>query len=320
MRKLIFMLVILLFILAGCSNPQPGNNQPGTSAPPAGSPSASNSALLPSAPSTEGWTKADMPRIDGSTATIPLSEGIAKALLKMTDAEATAYIHHNTTHNAYVNLLDGKCDIIFVTPPSADELALAQEKGIELEVVPVVREGFIFLINKSNPITSLTLEQLQNIYEGKTTNWKELGGPDMAIVPYQRPENSGSQTLFLDLVMKGKNLMKPPTDLVAQGMGDLVEEVASYETGKASLGYSVFYYATDMYVRDGAKLLAVNGVMPGKKTISSGQYPLLSAYYAVLRKDAPQDSPARKLLAWVLGNDGQKTADASGYVTLKPLN
>ncbi len=315
MRKTAVIFVLFLIALAGCTPIQPA-----TSPSPITTPSAPSTAPLPSAPPTEGWTKEVMPRIDGSTATIPLSEGIAKKLLKLTDAEATAYIHHNTTHNAYVNLLDGKCDIIFVTPPSEGELALAKEKGIELEVVPVVREGFIFLVNKSNPVTSLTMEQLQNVYEGKIRNWKEVGGPDEAIIPYQRPENSGSQTLFLELVMKGKALMKPPTNLVAEGMGDLVEEVASYETGKASLGYSVFYYATDMYVREGAKLLGVNGVIPDKKTISSGEYPLLSAYFAVLRKDAPAGSPARKLLGWILSDDGQRCADESGYVTLKPLN
>ena len=66
---------------------------------------------------------------------------------------------------------------------------------------------FVFYVNSSNPVSSLTTEQIQKIYTGEITNWNELGGNNEKIVPLQRPVNSGSQTGMLSLVMKGKQLM-----------------------------------------------------------------------------------------------------------------
>ena len=267
------------------------------------------------APVKDLWKS--LPRIDGSTATIPLSEGITQALLGVSAADASKIIHHNTTDPAYENLIEGKADIIFVTEPSQDELKLAKDKGIELEVVPVVREGFVFLVNKDNPVNNLTIKQLQDIYQGKITNWKEVGGADEEIKAYQRPVNSGSQTLMLSLVMKTLSLMNAPGELTVSDMAGLIEAVSAFDTGKDAIGYSVYYYATDMYAREGAKLISVNGVFPEKKTISAQAYPFTSAYYAVLNKAAPRDGEARKLLAWVLSGEGQLVAEAAGYVPLK---
>ena len=91
------------------------------------------------------FTKASYPRIDGSTATIPLSQAFATKLIGLSKTDVAKFIVHNTTHDAYVNLIDKKADIIFVTEPSLAELKLAKDNNIELEVVPIVKEGFVFL-------------------------------------------------------------------------------------------------------------------------------------------------------------------------------
>jgi phosphate transport system substrate-binding protein len=263
------------------------------------------------------FTKETYPRVDGSTATIPLSESIAAELLSLTSEEAHSFIKHNTTHNAYVNLIDGKADIIFVTEPSEEELKLAKEKGVELEVVPVVKEAFVFLVNKQNPVDTLTVKQVQDIYQGLAVNWNELGGPDKEIIAYQRPENSGSQTIMENQVMKGLEMAAAPTSLKPGEMGELIEAIASYDNSDKAIGYSVYYYANSMYSRDTIKFVKVNGIEPNNKNISSGDYPFTSAYFAVLRKTEPADSGARKLLAWILGTSGQKLAEKAGYVPLK---
>lgn len=132
------------------------------------------------------FTEATYPIVDGSTATIPLSKAFKANFTANPDAEVV----HATTHNAYVNLIDRKVDLILVTEPSQEELELAAEKGIELEVTPVVREGFVFYVNAENPIESLTLEQIQKIYTGEIKNWSEIGGNPGEIKAYQRPVNS----------------------------------------------------------------------------------------------------------------------------------
>lgn len=262
------------------------------------------------------FTPETYPRVDGSTATIPLSEAFAAKLMDMELEEARQYIVHNTTHNAYVNLIDGNANIIFVTSPSEGELAYAKDKGIRLEVVPIVSEGFVFLSSKDNPVTNLSLQQIQDIYAGIITNWKEVGGKDKAIIPYQREENSGSQTGMLDLVIGPDKIMDPPKERVIGAMGELVDAVAVYTNEEDAIGYSYYYYVTDMWKNKEVKLLAVDGVYPDGETISNGTYPIQTAYYAVMRTDEPEGSEARMLLEWILSEQGQLVAEEAGYVKL----
>jgi phosphate transport system substrate-binding protein len=263
------------------------------------------------------FTLETYPRVDGSTATIPLSEGFASALMEMSLEEVRPYILHNKTHQAYVNLIERKADIIFVTSPSEDELKLAKDRGVALEVVPVVSEGFVFLVSSDNPVKGLTVEQIRRIYAGQHANWAEVGGPDLPITAYQRPVNSGSQTGLLDLVMKDLEPMKPPTERVIAGMGELIDAVSSYSNEPDAIGYSYYYFVTDMWGNEKVRLLEVNNVYPDKASISSGRYPFRTAYYAVIRADEPETSPVRKMLAWILSDEGQAVAEDAGYVKVR---
>lgn len=263
------------------------------------------------------FTKETFPKVDGSTATIPLSQAIASDILGLSKEDSAKFIKHNTTHTAYENLIKGTADIIFVTPPSQEELKLAKDAGIDLEIIPVVKEGFVFLVNINNPVNSLTTKQLQGIYQGNIKNWKEVGGQDKEIIAYQRQENSGSQTLMEQTLMKGLKLLDPPKTTVIEEMAGLIDKIANYDNSEKAIGYSVYYYAKTMYNKDTIKFIAVDGVKPDNLSISSSKYPFTSAYYAVIRKSEAADSSSRKLLAWLLGNDGQKLAEAAGYV---PLN
>lgn len=258
----------------------------------------------------------EYPKVDGSTVTIPLSEAVASAVMGISVDEARQYILHNKTHRAYINLVDGNAGIIFVTSPSEEELKYAKDNGVELEVVPIVSEGFVFLTSSENPVKNLTLQQIRDIYSGKIVNWKDVGGEDKKIVAYQRPENSGSQTGMLDLVIGPDEIMPAPTEKVIAEMGSLVDAVAVYTNEEDAIGYSYYYYVTDMWKNEKVKLLAVEGVYPDKETISNGSYPLRTAYYAVLRADEPEGSNARRLLDWILSEQGQRLAEEAGYVRL----
>ena len=102
------------------------------------------------------------PKIDGSTATLPLAQAY-KSAFTGTDIE-NVDVTHSKTHNAYVNLINKKSDLILVTYPSEEEQQLAKDAGVELEIVPVVKEAFVFFVNKENSIDNLTLNQIQDIY------------------------------------------------------------------------------------------------------------------------------------------------------------
>ena len=298
------LVLVMLLSMAGCGR-QPAE-QGDTAQAPEAPVKAASLTMKPEA----------YPRVDGSTVTIPLSEAVASAVLHLPLEEARQYVLHNKTHQAYLNLVDGTADIIFVTSPSEEELAYAAEKGVELTVTPVVSEGFVFLVNKANPVDSLTLEQIRDIYAGRITNWQEVGGSDEPIIAFQRPENSGSQTGMLDLVIRADEIMPAPTEKVVAEMGALIDAVASYDNAQNAIGYSYYYYATDMWLNDEVKLLAVDGVTPDKTTISDGTYPITTAYYAVTRSDLRPDDSAQVLLDWMLSSEGQQVAEEAGYVKL----
>ena len=267
------------------------------------------------------FTLENYPKVDASSATQPLTNAFIKNFVG--EEVDVSELEYTKTHQAYVKLINGEADLIVVTEPSADELALAKEKGVELEIIPVVREGFVFYVNEKNPIESLTLEQVQKIYTGEITNWKELGGNDEKIRPFQRNINSGSQTGMLSLVMKGLEIMEPLKEDRIGDMSTIINIVSDYDNGMNSIGYSYYYYATTMYddidksVADRIKLLGINGVKPTDETIQNGSYPIQTSYYIVIKKNEPENSNVRKLLNAMLSERGQAVAKEAGYVPVK---
>lgn len=260
------------------------------------------------------FTDEDYPVVDGSTATIPLAEAF-ESNFKGKDVSEVE-VSHSKTHNAYVKLINDEVDLILVTEPSEDELELARQNGVELVVQKVVKEGFVFFINGKNPVESLSIEQIQKIYTGEITNWKEVGGKDEKILAYQRPVNSGSQTGMLSLVMNGLPLAKAPTEMIAAGMADIIDVVSDYENSYGAIGYSYYYYANTMYLSDDIKLVGVNGVKPTTESIMNDKYPIQTAYYIVYRKDEPEGSKTLELVDAMLSKRGQAVARNAGYVPL----
>lgn len=258
------------------------------------------------------WSGEDYPRVDASLATQPLTDAF-KANFTATSVEEIETDYTNT-HPAYVRLISGEVDLIVVTQPSEEELASAKANGVELEVIPVVNEAFVFLANVQNKVNNLSLEEIQNIYSGKITNWNEVGGEDAKIIPYQRPTNSGSQTGMLALVMKGIEMLEPVTETFEETMAGLITAIADYDNSKDALGYSYYYYATTMYSKENVKLLSVNGVEPNFDTIQKGEYPIGTYYYIVINANEPADSNTRKLVEAMLSPRGQAVAQEAGYV------
>ncbi|MDO4747440.1 MAG: substrate-binding domain-containing protein [Candidatus Saccharibacteria bacterium] len=261
------------------------------------------------------FTKETSPRVDASLATQPLMNAFLKNFTGQTDEELG--VEYSNTHPGYVKLINNEADLIVVTEPSEGELALAAEKNVELDVTKVVNEGFVFFVNKDNPVNSISMEDLVKIYTGEITNWKELGGNDAEIIAYQRPENSGSQTGLYSLVLKGEQVKIPTVkESVQLSMAGIVDYVASYENSIDAIGFGFYYYVNTMYYNDNLKYLAVDGVEPTYKTIQDGSYPILSAYYIVTRKGDENQNVAL-LKEAMLSPRGQKVASEAGYVPAK---
>ena len=275
--------------------------------------------------------KFDTPAIDmdGATALYPVYSAFVQAVYpegtydiydyKYNEEDGYGQVTCTGTIEAYARLIEGKTDIIFCAAPSDDQLAKAEAAGVQLHLTPIGREAFVFFVNSENPVEGLTVEQIQGIYTGQIKNWKELGGKNQRIRPYQRAENSGSQSALLRL-MEGLPLMEPEKEDRIAGMGGIITQVASYRNHKNAIGFSFRFYSTEMVENDQIRLLALNGVLPTKETIRSGEYPIASNFYAItaspIGEPAPEEHNAdlRAFLDWILSEQGQEIIEKTGYV------
>ena len=247
----------------------------------------------------------EYPRMDGSTANLPMMAEIMSRVCDITLEEAEELTSCTKTSNAWSNIANGNADILLVYEAAEDTKAYLDTVGTELEITPLGRDALVFINNEQNPVENLTQQQLIDIYTGNVTNWNEVGGEDLEIIPYQRVATSGSQSLFMKLLMKDIVPMDAPMELRPAEMGMLIDELARYNNEGNALGYSVFYYASYMYQQPGLKMIAVDGVQPSDETIADGSYPLLNEYYLVIRADEPEDSPTRQLRNWILTDEGR---------------
>lgn len=266
----------------------------------------------------------DLPRLDGATAFYPLYAAFAQAVYpegnydlyagKSDTPQIREEVTCTTTPYAYTRLIHGDVDLIFAFAPSEKQLLEAKNMGVELKLTPIGKEAFVFFVNSRNKVDNLSTSQIQGIYAGKITNWNELGGKNNKIRAFQRPENSGSQTMLQSL-MEGKELMTPPQEDVVAGMGGIIDQTASYRNYKNAIGYSFLYFATEMIQNNEIKLLKVDGVKPDKNTISSGDYPLAPEFYAVTT--GSNNPNIDKFIEWILSPQGQYLVEKTGYTPIR---
>ena len=263
------------------------------------------------------FTRENLPRLDGSTSTAPLAQSMCAVLLGESREDVSDLVQFSRTTQSYRNLMEGKADLLLAAEPAPEVLSELKE-GDRWLLTPFATDALVFVVNQDNPVDSLTVDEIQKIYTGEITNWSQVGGRDLDIVAFQRNPEAGSQTMFEKLVMDGREIMDPPETWVSDSMLGLLEGVRSYDNSPAAIGYTVYYYAHDMEMAQGLKVLKVDGVEPSPESIREGEYPFLNPYYVAIAKDAPQNSPTRILYDWVLGPGGQRLAELEGYVPVNP--
>ena len=257
----------------------------------------------------------DLPVLDGAAALVPVYASVIDSCYpegtvtyeggKFSDdnyygenfAQDSVMQYQNTVRG-FNALVDGSVDLFFTAHPSKDQLSSARDKGVELEIVPVGMEAFVFFVNKNNPVDGLSAEQIRAIYRGEIKNWKEVGGVNKLIDPLTRVKGSGSQTM-MDRFMED-NMLSARDPLSIFGAG---------------IGYSFRYYLSGMVADDNVKMLSVDGVFPNEENIRNGTYPLSVNFYVVYRKDNDNQN-VRRIVDWLLSGEGQRLIEACGYVGL----
>ncbi|MBR3962775.1 MAG: substrate-binding domain-containing protein [Oscillospiraceae bacterium] len=315
MKKLLVLLLAVLLVFTACSEVPEKPEVPESSSKP-----EAEQIPVPEVPK-EGmdFLRENFPKIDGSTSLIPLEAGIRAEIFGKTIEEATNDVVHTTTYGSFYELVRGNVDMVFSCPLSEEQREAAKKDGIVFEEIPIAYEGFVFVVNANNPVDVLTQEQLRDIYSGKITNWKEVGGNDAEIIAYQRNSDSGSQNYMTEF-MGEVPLMEAPEEARPSSMVGLMNAIALNDNAENAIGYSVYAYAADMYSGgDGIKFIKVDGAEVNKNNMAKGIYPLCGYNYAVFNSEEPTDSPVRKLVEWILSDEGQLAVAKAGYVTVRDI-
>lgn len=288
--------------------------------------------------SIDGISFENYPRVDGSTSTQTLSTIVACKLLgigyewqQSISGEWAALpnrddipeeysgfyggrIKVSQTHGAFLNLIEGKTDIILTqSTMSAEEKAYADELGVELIETSIALDAFIFLVNKENPVRDLTVEQIQRVYTGELTNWQQVGGKNIDFMPFVRPDNSGSQETMKSMVMGNLEIADFPESSEIASMAGVFPEIGSNTN---AICYTFNFYKEKMVRVSDAYIpkIAVNGIFPDENTIKNKTYPFTAKVYAIIRSDLDHSSMAYKVYEWLQTEEVNDLIVESGFV------
>ncbi|RVT78383.1 phosphate ABC transporter substrate-binding protein [Flavobacterium sufflavum] len=208
-------------------------------------------------------------------------------------------------------LLNGSTEIANasrpIKPAEVQKLkAKFKTQGIE---IPCAKDGLSVFLNKSNKVSELSIQQLGDIYSGKVTNWKEVGGDDAKIRLYGRESSSGTFEFFREHVVKGDFAANVQT---LPGTAAIVNAVSK---DKYSIGYGGAAYAEgvkDCKVKKDAKS---KGVLPTAATIKNKTYPIARYLYMYLKSKPTGETKA--FIDWILSPEGQKLVVETGYFPVK---
>ncbi|OGF01642.1 MAG: phosphate-binding protein [Candidatus Edwardsbacteria bacterium RIFOXYD12_FULL_50_11] len=207
-------------------------------------------------------------------------------------------------------LINGSTDICQASRSMKDsEKKKLRERYFNMGTeIPVAKDGVTIYINEKNPVDELTLDQIRDIYTGKTTNWSQLGGPDAKIIVYGRENSSGTYVFFRESAMKNADYTSSMQSL--PGTAAVVNAVAKDKFG---IGYGGAAYAKG--VKEVAIKTAQGSFRPTTETVKSGQYPLSRDLYWYLR--GKPSGEIKKMIDWVLSPEGQEVVKKVGYFTVK---
>ncbi len=209
-------------------------------------------------------------------------------------------------------LINGTTDICNASRPMKEsERGKLQEKygsrGVEIKCAI---DGLSVYVNEKNPVKELSLEQIKNIYLGKTKNWKEVGGPDRPVVLYGRENNSGTYVYFKDEILEGADFAATAQHL--PGTAAVVNAVAKDPAG---IGYGGAAYGKgirEVKVRTKADSPAYG---PTMENIRSGKYPISRFLYMYTR--TRPTGAMKEFIDWMLGDEGQKIVSEVGYFPIR---
>lgn len=240
--------------------------------------------------------------IKGSTTVLPIAQVAAEEFMDRNPG-INISVQGGGSGVGIASLLDKTTDIADSSRKiKGEEITKARAAGVNPNEIVIALDGIAVIVHPGNRINALTKAQIKDIYTGKVSNWKEVGGSDAKIVTISRDTSSGTYEAFETLAIN-KEKVRP--DALTTASNQAVAQTVAQTPG--AIGYVGHGYLTNK-VKD----VTVNGVKCTRQTIQSGKYPLARELY-MYTNGKPSGNTA-KFIEFVLSKDGQKLVEEEGFV------
>jgi len=209
-------------------------------------------------------------------------------------------------------LINGTTDICNSSRPMkpSERDKLKQRFGTRGVEIKAAQDGLSVYVHESNPVQELTIGQIKDMYTGKVTNWKELGGPNQKIIVYGRENNSGTYVYFKDNVLMGEDYVA-----IMQSMPGTAAVVNAVAKDKAGVGYGGAAYGKGIRELKVKKDAGSPAYAPTAENIQSGLYPISRFLYLYVRNKPT--GALKEYIDWILGDEGQKIVNEVGYFPIR---
>lgn len=258
-----------------------------------------------------GITAANAQKIKGSDTVLPLSQQEAESFMKA-NPSATVTVTGGGSGVGLSALLEGTTDIAQASRRiKFDERRKLQAQGKSAKEAIIAYDALAIVVNPANKVTNLTREQLEGIFTGKITNWKEVGGADMKIVPYARETSSGTYEFFKESVLKNKNYMNGIMSMPATGA--IIQSISQTKGGIGYVGLA--------YLNSSVKPIHVsydNGktfTEPSVENAKNETYPIVRPLYYYY--EAGSAGKVKSFIDYVLSPTGQRIVSEVGFIPVK---
>ena len=249
--------------------------------------------------------------VKGSDTVLPVGQKESEEYMK-SDSSVSISVVGGGSGVGIAALLDGTTDIAMASRDLKTEEKLKfSEKKVDVVETIIGYDALSVIVNPENGVSRLTREQLSDIFTGKVTNWKEVGGANEKIVVYSRESSSGTYEFFKEHVMDKKNYASSVLSLPSTGA--IVQSVSQT---KGAIGYVGL-----AYMDKSVKALEVSYdqgktyVAPSMATAKDKSYPVSRPLYFFY--DKSHEETVKGFVAYVLSPAGQKTVETIGYI---PVN
>ncbi|MBE6051686.1 MAG: phosphate ABC transporter substrate-binding protein [Clostridium sp.] len=260
---------------------------------------ASNLVLL-SCSSDEYKTENSKITISGSTSVGPLMEKMAEDFEKLNEG-VVIEVNQTGSSAGIKDVIDGVSKIGM----SSRDLSVDEEGKVE--GIVMAYDGIAVIVNNENPIINISKEEVKDIFTGKITNWKDVGGEDSEIVVVSREDGSGTRAAFEEIVeYKAKDLVRDA--LISDGSGNIKVIISQ---NKHAIGFISFEY-----LDQSVKALEVDNVKATAENVIESRYPISRGYLMVVDKTNLSDIDT-KFIEWILSDNGQDLVQSYGSIKIR---